>query len=154
MSDGHEFLFYTGPEGNIRVEVFFRDEALWLSQKRMAELFGVERSVITKHLKNIFLEGELEQNTVCAKFAHTAKDGNLSNTILSLRCRHRCRLSGELLPGYPLRIWATGVLREYMIKGFAMEDARLKLGQRLFSGTARTYPGNPCLRMTVLPENH
>ncbi len=80
MNDTHEILFYTGPEGDIRVEVFFQDETLWLSQKRMAELFGVDRSVITKHLKNIFQEGELEHDSVCANFAHTAEDGKTYQT--------------------------------------------------------------------------
>ena len=130
MSESQEIIFYTGPDGDIRVEVFFQEENLWLSQKRMAELFGVERSVITKHLKNIFQEGELDQNAVCANFAHTAEDGKTYQTKFY-------HLDAVIAVGYRVnsyqatrfRIWATGVLKEYMIKGFAMDDARLKQGK-------------------------
>ena len=72
-----DFLLYTAPDGEVKVDVFIKDETVWLTQKRMAELFGVDRSVVTKHLQNIFESGELKENSVCAKFAHTASDGKI-----------------------------------------------------------------------------
>ena len=74
MSDSQEIIFYTGPEGDIRVEVFFQEENLWLSQKRMAELFGVEVNTINYHLKEIFKSGELVEEAVIRKFRITAAD--------------------------------------------------------------------------------
>ncbi|MBU1911548.1 cell filamentation protein Fic, partial [Patescibacteria group bacterium] len=79
--DMTEFLLYTTPDGEVKVEIFLHDENVWLNQKRMAELFNVDRSVITKHLQNIFESGELEQNSVCAKIAHTAEDGKKYTSI-------------------------------------------------------------------------
>jgi len=70
-----EMLIYKTPQGNVKVEIFVHDENLRLTQQRMAELFGVDRTVITKHIKNIFDTGELEEHSVSAKFAHTANDG-------------------------------------------------------------------------------
>jgi hypothetical protein len=71
----NNILLYTGAEGKVKIEIIYESETFWLSQKRIAELFGVERSVVTKHLKNIFESGELDENSVCAFFAHTASDG-------------------------------------------------------------------------------
>ncbi len=73
-------LLYNKPEGNVNVSVYFREGTFWLSQKSIAELFGSERSVLTKHLKKIFDSGELEENSVCANFAHTASDGKNHQT--------------------------------------------------------------------------
>ena len=75
-----EFLLYTSPQGEIKVEVFLHNETIWLTQKRMAELFDVDRSVITKHLQNIFDNMELDEISVSAKFAHTAEDGKTYQT--------------------------------------------------------------------------
>ncbi|MCL2743264.1 MAG: virulence RhuM family protein [Planctomycetaceae bacterium] len=75
-----QFLLYTAPDGDVRVEVIFQDETVWLTQKSLAELFGVDRSVVSKHLKNIFDSGELAENSVCAKIAHTAADGKTYST--------------------------------------------------------------------------
>ena len=75
-----EFMLYTTPNGKVKVEIFLRDETVWLTQARIAELFGVDRSVVTKHLKNIFESGELEEDSVCANFAHTADDGKIYQT--------------------------------------------------------------------------
>ena len=72
-----EFLLYTTPNGKVKVETFLRDENIWLTQAKIAELFYIERSVITKHLKNIFESGELQEDAVCEIFAHTAADGNI-----------------------------------------------------------------------------
>src|SRR3989338_2144423 len=75
-----QFLLYTSPAGEIKVEVFFHKENIWLTQKRVSDLFAVDRSVITKHLKNIFQEEELQETSVSANFAHTAEDGKTYNT--------------------------------------------------------------------------
>jgi hypothetical protein len=121
------FVIFKTSTGKVNIEVFFKDETLWLSQKKMAELFEIDRSAITKHLKNIFASGELEENSVCAKIALTAEDGknydtkfyNL-NAILSIGYRVN---SGRAIE---FRKWANEVLEEYIIKGFAMDDERLK----------------------------
>ena len=125
-----EFLLYTAPSGDIKVETFLHDENIWLTQKRMAELFGVDRSVITKHLKNIFESKELKEKSVSAKFAHTASDGkkytvkfyNL-DAILSVGYRVNSMQATQF------RKWASKILKEYIIKGFAMDDERLKNGR-------------------------
>ena len=70
-----EFLLYTTPQGGVKVEIFFHNENIWLTQKQMAELFGIDRSVVSKHLKNIFESHELEEKKVCAKIAHTTQHG-------------------------------------------------------------------------------
>lgn len=125
-----EFLLYTVPDKGVTVHAFIHNESLWLPQKRIAELFGVDRSVIGKHLKNIFTSEELIEKSVCANFAHTAEDGKTYNTkfynldtILSVGYRVNSRQATQF------RIWATSVLKEYIIKGFAMDDDRLKNGQ-------------------------
>lgn len=125
-----EFLLYTTPNSDIKVETYLNDETLWLSQKRIAELFGVDRSVVTKHLKNIFESKELDENSVSAKIAHTAEDGKKYNTkfynldaILSVGYRVNS------LQATQFRIWATKILKEFIIKGFAMDDDRMKNGK-------------------------
>jgi hypothetical protein len=122
-----EFLLYTTPNSDIKVETYLHNETLWLPQKRIAELFGVDRTVITKHLKNVFESAELEENSVCAKIAHTAEDGKTYNTkfynldaILSVGYRVNSSQATQF------KIWATKILKEYIIKGFAMDDERLK----------------------------
>ena len=125
-----DFLLYTTPDGDVRVEIFFHNENVWLTQKRMAELFGVDRSVVTKHLKNIFESGELSEESVCAKIAHTAEDGKKYqanyyslDAILSVGYRVNSRQATQF------RIWANKILKEYIIKGFAMDDERLGNGR-------------------------
>ena len=125
-----EFLLYTTPSSDVKVEIFMHNETVWLPQKRMAELFGVQRPAITKHLKNIFECGELEEDSVSSILEHTAEDGKNYQTkyynldaILSVGYRVNSSKATQF------RIWATKVLREYIIKGFAMDDDRLKNGQ-------------------------
>ena len=136
-----EFLLFQSQTDNedIKVQVFVKDETIWLSQKGMAELFEVDRSVISRHLKNIFDERELVAEVVCANFAHTtlhgAMDGRTQtqnvtfynlDAIISVGYRVNSRRATQF------RIWATGVLKEYMRKGFALDDERLKQGKTLF----------------------
>lgn len=125
-----DFLLYTTPNSDIKVETYLHNETLWLPQKRIAELFGVDRTVVTKHLKNIFESEELEENSVSAKIAHTAEDGKKYNTkfynldaILSVGYRVNS------LQATQFRIWATKILKEFIIKGFAMDDDRMKNGR-------------------------
>ena len=133
MKSPSQFLLYTAPDGAVKVDVFFRDETAWLTQKALAELFGAERSVVTKHLGNIFKEGELAEDSVCAKFAHTAEDGKTYRT-------NYYNLDAIIAVGYRVssyqatqfRIWATRTLREFIIKGFVLDDERLKQGKQRF----------------------
>lgn len=125
-----DFLLYTAPNGKVKVEVILNNETVWLTQKALAQLYGVDRSVITKHLKNIFQSGELEEVSVCAKIAHTAGDGKNYNTkfynldaIISVGYRVNSRQATQF------RIWATNTLKEYIIKGFILDDERLKNGR-------------------------
>jgi hypothetical protein len=126
-----DIILYSSPDGHVRVEVFYSGETFWLSQKRMAELFGVDRTVITKHLQNVFLTNELEEVSVCAKFAHTAEDGKVYQTnfynldaIIAIGYRVNSKQATQF------RIWATKTLREFIIKGFVLDDERLKEGKR------------------------
>ncbi len=125
-----EFLLYSTSEGNIKVEVFLHNETIWLPQKRIAELFGKSKSTISQHLTNIFQEGELNEISVVRDFRTTATDGKSYKTkyynldaILSVGYRVNSHQATQF------RIWATTILKEYIIKGFAMDDERLKNGQ-------------------------
>ncbi len=122
-----EFLLYSTSSSEVKVEVLLNNETLWLTQKRMATLFNVDRSVVTKHLKNIFNDKELDESSVCAKYAHTAEDGKNYQT-------QHYNLDAVISVGYRVnssqatqfRIWATKQLTEYIIKGFVIDDERLK----------------------------
>ena len=120
-------LMYTTEDGLTKIEATFVNDTVWLSVEQMAELFQRDRSVIGKHIRNIFKEGELKKESVWAKFAHTADDGktyqvdyyNL-DVIISVGYRVKS------LRGTQFRIWATNILKEYMQKGFVLDDDRLK----------------------------
>ncbi len=121
------FVIFQTTTGKVNIDVFFQNDTLWLTQKAIAELFEKDRSVITKHLKAIFKDGELDEKSVCAKFAHTAEDGKTYNTkYYNLRAitavGYRVNSHGAM----EFRKWATEILHEYIIKGFAMDDERLK----------------------------
>ena len=128
-----EFLLYTTPNGKVKVEIFLRDENIWLTQDKIALLFGVQRPAITKHLKNIFESRELNENLVSSVLEHTAKDGKKYKTLFY-------NLDAILSVGYRVnssqatrfRIWATERLKEYIIKGFTMDDERLKNPHNIF----------------------
>lgn len=122
-----EIILYQTEDGRTRIQVRLQDETVWLTQQQMAELFQRERSVITKHIRNVFEEGELVEEAVCANFARTAADGKTYQTaaynldvIISVGYRVKS------LRGTQFRIWATQRLREYIVKGFTMDDERLK----------------------------
>ena len=124
-------ILYETEDGKINVDVILKDETIWLTQKSMAELFGVDRTVVTKHLKNIFAENELDKNSVCANFAHTAKDGKNYQTefynldaIIAVGYRVNSKKATQF------RIWATNILKEYIIKGFALNDERFIKGNK------------------------
>jgi hypothetical protein len=130
MKDDFRFLIYRSAEEDLSVNAVVKDDSIWLTQKAMAELFGVDRTAITKHLRNIFDEGELEAEAVCAKFAHTAEDGKTYNVAFySLDAIISVGYRVNSLRATRFRIWATGVLKEFMIKGFALDDERLKNGR-------------------------
>jgi hypothetical protein len=127
----NDILLYSTSNGTVKIEVLYEEETFWLSQKRMAELYGTTRENITLHLKNIFKEGELEELSVCKKFLHTAADGKKYNTQFY-------NLDAVIAVGYRVnsvqatkfRIWATKTLKEFIIKGFVLDDDRLKQAKR------------------------
>lgn len=122
-----EMLIYTTEDGLTKIETTFDGDTVWLSIDQMAELFQRDKSTISRHIKNIFTEGELKREAIVANFATTAADGktyqvdyyNL-DVIISVGYRVKSQR------GVQFRIWATGILRKYMRKGFALDDERLK----------------------------
>lgn len=131
-----QFLLYNTPDENIKVNVIVKDETLWLTQKAMAELFDVNSQAITKHLKNIFDEGELSKKATCSKMEQVQKEGER----LVKRNVEFYNLDAIISVGYRVnsqkatkfRIWATGILKEYIQKGFVLDDERLKQGNTAF----------------------
>jgi len=131
-----EFILYTTPDGKVKVEIFFRNENIWLTQKRMAELFGVQRPAITKHLGNIFKEGELDENSTSSILEHTTQHGAAIGKKQTKKVKFY-NLDAIISVGYRVnstqatqfRIWATERLKEFLIKGFILDDERLKNGK-------------------------
>lgn len=131
-----DFILYTAPNGEVRIEIFVQNETVWLTQQKIADLFGVDRTVVTKHLKNIYSEGELEKTATSAKYAQVQKEGEREvkrniefynlDAIISVGYRVNSTKATQF------RIWATKTLKEYIIKGFAIDDKRLKQGKTLF----------------------
>ncbi|MDP2090333.1 MAG: virulence RhuM family protein, partial [Candidatus Gracilibacteria bacterium] len=122
-----EFLIYKTNNSKIKVDVLLIDEDLWLPQKKIAELFGVNTPAISKHIKNIFNEGELQENGVISILETTANDGKNYKTIyynLDMIIAIGYRVNSKQATNF--RIWANNILKEYIIKGFAMNDDRLK----------------------------
>lgn len=127
MNQESNIIIYTTEDGLAKIETTFDGDTVWLSIDQMAELFQRDRSVIGKHIRNIFKEGELQKESVWAKFAYTAADGKIYqvdyynlDVIISVGYRVKSKR------GTQFRIWATNILKEYMRKGFAMDDERLK----------------------------
>lgn len=120
-------IMYTTEDGLTKIETTFYEDTVWLSIDQIAELFQCDRSVIVKHVRNIFKEGELDKNSVLAKFAYTATDGkkyNVDHYNLDIIIFVGYRVKSHR--GTQFRIWAMGILKEYMKKGFALDDDRLK----------------------------
>ena len=139
MSRDFQFLIYKSAEEDVSVNAVIRDETIWLTQKAMAELFDVQTPAISKHLKNIFDEGELQEEVVVSKMEMTTPHGAMEGKTQT-RLTQFYNLDAIISVGYRVnsrratqfRIWATGILKEYMIKGFAMDDERLKQGKTAF----------------------
>jgi len=124
-----EFLLYTAPSGKVKVEVLLNNETLWLTQKRMADLFNVGVPAISKHLKNIFDSAELEEDSVVSILETTAEDGkNYQTKYYNLDAVISVGYRVNSTQATQFRIWATQLIKEYIIKGFAMDDERLKNG--------------------------
>ena len=122
-----ELMMYQTEDGQTKIDVRMENETVWLSLDQMAELFQRDKSTISRHIRNIFAEGELDREAVVAKFATTASDGktyqvDFYNLDVIISVGYRVRS----LRGTQFRIWANSVLKEYLIKGFAMNDDRLK----------------------------
>ena len=133
MSNEIQFLLYNMPDADGKVQVVIKDETLWCTQKAMAQLFGVGVPAISKHLKNIFEEGELVADSVISKMETTAADGkNYTTTYYSLDAIIAVGYRVSSLKATRFRQWATKILNEYIKKGFAMDDERLKQGTAVF----------------------
>ena len=134
-----DVILYKADDGRVKLEVHLDQETVWLTQDQMADLFGRERSVITKHVRNVFKEGELEEASVRAKFAHTAADGktyqvqgyNL-DVIISVGYRVKSKR------GTQFRQWATQVLREHLVRGFTLNEKRLQEQEQKLDDLRRT----------------
>jgi len=136
MSKELQFLLYNTPEENVTVNALIKDETIWLTQKAMAELFDCTADNISLHLKNIYADGELNESLTTEEFSVVQQEGTRKvkrktkfynlDAIISVGYRVNSRKATQF------RIWATGVLKEYMIKGFAMDDERLKQGKTAF----------------------
>jgi len=132
----NEILLYTTPNGKVKVEIYLQNDTIWLTQQKIAELFGVDRTVITKHLGNIYSEGELSKESTCAKIAQVQMEGSRE---VSRKIEYY-NLDAIISVGYRVnssqatafRIWATERLKEYIIKGFTMDDERLKNPNKIF----------------------
>src|SRR5690606_7172333 len=125
--DIQQVQIFTSADGQAQLAVSLDNDTVWLSQEQMCELFGRERSVITKHIRNVFQEGELVQDSVCAKFAHTAADGKTYQTqyynldvIISVGYRVKSAR------GVQFRQWATRVLRQHLVEGYTLNQRRLQ----------------------------
>ena len=133
------FIIYQTPQGNVNIEAVVKDETLWLTQKAMAELFGVQVPAISKHLKNIFEEGELAENMVVSKMEITTQHGAIEGKTQQKETNFY-NLDAIISVGYRVnsakathfRIWATKILKEFIQKGFVLDDERLKQGTTTF----------------------
>lgn len=127
-----EILIYQNPDGKIKIDVRLEEESVWLTQAQLCDLFQKSKATISEHIKNVFEEGELTENSVVRKFRTTAADGKSYDTnyynldvIISIGYRVKS------IQGTQFRIWATQRLKEYIIKGFALNDDRFKTGQSM-----------------------
>lgn len=120
------FVIYQTETAKVNVEVYFQNDTLWLTQKVMAQLFNKGRSTITEHLKNIFSEKELDQDSVCRDFRHTAQDGkNYTTKFYNLRAITAVGYRVNSQRGTQFRIWANSILKDYLVKGYSINEKRL-----------------------------
>ena len=136
IPNNNNFILYTAPNGNVKIEAYIQDETIWLTQQKMADVFGVAKSTISEHLSNIYDSGELEKQATVRKFRTVQIEGerevarNLEyynlDAIISVGYRVNSTKATQF------RIWATNVLKEFIVKGFAMDDDRLKQGTTAF----------------------
>ncbi|WP_044918934.1 virulence RhuM family protein [Enterocloster clostridioformis] len=134
-----EMILYHSDDGDVSVNAYIKDETLWITQKAMAELFGVQVPAISKHLKNIFHDGELEERVVVSKMEITTPHGAIDGKTQTMEAKFY-NLDAIISVGYRVnskkathfRIWATKILKEYMQKGFVLDDDRLKQGKAAF----------------------
>lgn len=135
----NEILLYTTPNGKVKVEIYLQNETIWLTQQKIADLFGVQRPAVTKHFKNIFATGELIEEVVCSILEHTTIHGAMEGKTQETKVKYY-NLDAIISVGYRVnstqatafRIWATERLKEYIIKGFTMDDERLKNPNNIF----------------------
>ncbi len=135
----NEILLYTTPNGKVKVEIYLQNETIWLTQQKIADLFGVQRPAVTKHLKNIFETAELNEEVVSSILEHTTPHGAIKGKTQETTTRFY-NLDAIISVGYRVnssqatafRVWATERLKEYIIKGFTMDDERLKNPNNIF----------------------
>ena len=133
-----EIVLYQSEDGNVKVDVLFQDETVWLTQEQMAQLFGKGRTTITEHIGNIFKEGELKEEKVCRKFRHTTQHGAIEGLLQTQEVKYY-NLDVIISVGYRVksrqgtmfRIWATQRLRDYIIRGYALNEERFKKGSSM-----------------------
>lgn len=133
-----EMVIYKSDDGSVKVDVLFSDETVWLTQDQMGEMFGKARNTITEHIRNIFTEKELQEDVVCRDFRRTTQHGAMEGKTQEKWVKHYS-LDVIISVGYRVksnqgtqfRIWATQRLREYIIKGFTLNDERFKTGSSL-----------------------
>lgn len=125
-----EILLYSTADGGVKIEILFEGETFWTTQKKMAELFGVDVRTVNEHLKTIFKSGELDENSVIRKIRTTAADGkNYQTQFYSLDAIIAVGYRVNSHRATQFRIWATQVLKEFLIKGFVLDDGRMKQGK-------------------------
>lgn len=128
-----EFILYTDPSGKVKVEIFVMNDTVWLTQQRIAELFDTSKQNISYHLSNIFKDSELDENSVVKEFLTTATDGkNYKTKFYNLDAIISVGYRVNSAKATQFRIWATNTLKEFIIKGFILDDDRLKEGKKLF----------------------
>ena len=133
MANEFNFLVYNAPDKDVKVNAVIKDDTIWLSQKSMAELFGVQTPAISKHLSNIFEEGELQEKSVISILETTAADGkNYATNFYNLDAIISVGYRVNSIQATHFRIWATKILKEYIQKGFVLDDERLKQGKTAF----------------------
>ncbi len=133
-----ELIIYQNPEGNIKIDVRLENDTVWLTQAQMAYLFNKGRTTITEHIKNIFREGELDEKMVCRDFRHTTQHGAISGKTQDISVKYynldviiSVGYRVKSLQGTQFRIWATQRLKEYIVKGFTLNDERFKSGNSM-----------------------